>query len=333
MPPLWLNEESSRNLRFLSYLFCSLSVATLIPVLLVKVSSRRQRAFPGRLSTLFVSTCLLLHVIILSGAGVDWDEAWKEVHIGKQPPTAFCSLQGLVFQFNVSAMVWLWTSVCVSLFCVVVKGFSFERLARAEFYFHFCWLGLAVVQTVFPALIARTQNVYAFVPQLGAPYCWLSDSDYFALQLGFLHGEMLLSLIIGVALCFRVLARLLKIRNSMTEAEPYSNILASYVYRHTIFIFAFTAVFFIVVIYVFNQLWASHIGTWCVSYQMAAIHVVSVTGTGVWTAMVLGPTQANRRAIARCYSRYCVSRRMHDGEMILTETLDEKNVDTPLLNA
>ena len=51
-----------------------------------------------------------------------------------------------------------------------------------------------------------------------------------------------------------------------------------------------------IAVFVANQMFANA-GVWCVSYTMATLHVVSVSGSGIVAFAVIGPTRSNMQMI------------------------------------
>ncbi len=370
-------------LRDLGFICSTLGVCLCLPLLLLKLCIPKYRQFPSRISTIFVAACTLFHGNVILGFDQDWEQALYTVKVLGQPPSTFCVWQGVAFQFFASCMVWLWCEVSVVMYLVVVRRLPFEVLARQEKWFHAVWLGLSIVQTVCPALL----TTYPAEPQLGAPYCWLSDEDNQLYQILFLHAEMLLVLLVGFSLCVAVLRKLGDIsgggggggthgaggngrssgvgdgrsssggagtvgrssvgtnfsnhrasfsytaiddskrrrlgggddvltdddddddeddddhtlRDNDEGGSDFVAVIWGYVVRHALFAVAYAVVFVVIALFVANQMLAN-IDQWCVTYGMALLHVVAVSGTGVLTFAVLGPTRANARWV---WNRFC----------------------------
>ena len=98
----------------------------LIPLLLIKLIVPKFRAFPSRLSTLFVISNLGLNLTILAGINQDWPSMWldKQNHV---PSTQFCKIQGALFQLFASAEVLLWLEITITMWFVLVSECFFLK--------------------------------------------------------------------------------------------------------------------------------------------------------------------------------------------------------------
>ena len=286
------------DLRSLGYLLAAFGVAMCLPLLVFKLCVSEYRAFPSRMTTLFVAACAGFHLNVLVGNAFvsDWDRQYYEVIILKQEPTFFCKVQGVSFQFFACNMIWLWCSVAFVMYLVVVKGHSFEDIRALEWKFHCFWIGMSSVQTLVPSLIAK----YPAQPQLGAPYCWITDQDDQLIQIFCFTAWMFLSLIIGLVFCVKVVLKLSHLSGSETGTDKHSQefiqVIRGYVWRHAMFAAGFSIVFFAIAFFVANQMLANA-NIWCVSYPMAKLHVISVSGSGIISFLVLGPTRSNRKIL------------------------------------
>ena len=94
------------------------------------------------------------------------------------------------------------------------------------------------------------------------------------------------------------------------QSSEFARVIRGYVWRHSMFAAGFASVFIAISLFVTNQILANA-GVWCVSYPMATMHVVSVSGSGIISFAVLGPTRSNLQMIwKKCTSP--VARLAHD---------------------
>jgi hypothetical protein len=288
------------TLRLLGYVLSACGVALCLPLLVFKLCIAEYRAFPARITTLFIAACTAFHAVVLLGAAfvADWDFEYYRVVVRGQKPSPFCLVQGVLFQFFACTMIWLWCLVAFVMYLVVVKGYSFERIGTMEKKFHLLWFGMSVMQTIIPCLVAN----WPAEPQLGAPYCWISDQDDQLIQISFFTSEMFVALVVGLCFCFKVLFRFVELSGAGSGNDRHSlefaKVIRGYVWRHSMFAVGFASVFITIAFFVTNQIFANA-GVWCVSYTAAVLHVVSVSGSGIISFAVLGPTRSNLQMICR----------------------------------
>lgn len=190
--------------------FSCVGVVLLIPLLLSKLIVPQFRAFPSRLSTLFVSCSLGWNITIVVGLTQDWEQLWVAKLEGRQS-TTFCKVQGMLIQFFISTQILLWLEITMGMYLLIIKKKTFTDISKYESYFHSFWIVGGSLMTFVPALIWEP------VPQLGASYCWLTEDYDYAIQIGFLHCEMGLALIGGSILISKVLYRLFQISRSVGD--------------------------------------------------------------------------------------------------------------------
>jgi hypothetical protein len=190
--------------------FSCVGVALLIPLLLSKLIVPQFRAFPSRLSTLFVACSLGWNITIVVGLTQDWKQLWVAKLEGK-PSTTFCKVQGILIQFFISTQILLWLEITMGMYFLIIIKKTFTDISKYESYFHSFWIVGGSLMTFVPTLIWEP------VPQLGASYCWLTEDYDYAIQIGFLHCEMGLALIGGSIFISKVLHRLSQISRSVGD--------------------------------------------------------------------------------------------------------------------
>ncbi len=288
-----IDHEHLDYLRSLTYSLSTAGICLGAPLVLTKLCIAEERRFPSRLSLFFVLGCLSLNIAILTGWGEDWDDAWTDVYVKKRAPSPFCMIQGVCFQFLASALMWIWVSISVTMYLVVCCQISFLDIKRYEFRIHVFWVGLSALQTIIPFSLNPAE------PQLGAPYCWLTEKNGWVYQIAFFHSEMFLSLVIGLVLIARVLRCYVEI--SRVHRGTFDTVMHTYVVRHSIFIFFFASVFIALVLFLVNQVLDKR-GVWCVRFPMAVSHVCAASGVGIYAFVVFGLTRRNLKFwFGRCF--------------------------------
>ena len=281
--PFPITIHQVHELELIGTVISTISGVLLVPLLLINLIMKERRSFPSRLTTLYISMALGLHVTVLVGLITGTTDFFSFIRFHEV--SEGCKIQGIFYQFFASATLWLWLLICSMLYCVIVRGMSFRELKRYEGYTHLFWAGLSTLQTVIPFADTSAE------PQVGVPVCWMSHgNDYFNIFAFFLT-EMMVCLLAGIAMMYKILQKLWLLRASGNASPNTRKAVVDYMVRHILFLVFFIGVFTVLTIctifeYRFNV--DPKVG---LPYWICMMHVCSACGVGIFTFIVFGTSK------------------------------------------
>ena len=126
--PFPITIHQVHELELIGTVISTISGVLLVPLLLINLIMKERRSFPSRLTTLYISMALGLHVTVLVGLITGTTDFFSFIRFHEV--SEGCKIQGIFYQFFASATLWLWLLICSMLYCVIVRGMSFRELKR-----------------------------------------------------------------------------------------------------------------------------------------------------------------------------------------------------------
>jgi hypothetical protein len=228
-------EQELAQLKITCTLCLILSLVAALPIVVTGLLVRERRTFPSRITTIFLVKIMLMNVVVIGGASVDYRIPSRLNELIFTPQglplmnQTLCKVQAMAYQFLIWCVMSFYLVLTYCLYRVVTSTTETTDFRNLEVWCYAVAYGVSVFFTVVPLVVDQTVgNGEVFRADANMLWCWLTaenatdpldQSMAFVpwSQIIFFYSWLVVYFGIGVAFSFKILGRLIGERVIITR--------------------------------------------------------------------------------------------------------------------